>query len=380
VDDVISFNHIAPRMGATFDVRGDGKTVVKANFGQYWFNPGADFLFNVNPNSQVWWNRHAWTDPNGDGVWNPGEEGNLLASRGGTAAEGLDPDLKNQYTIEWAGWFEHELVPNFGVRTGVIWRGERNHYLRSNQAQPFDAFTVPVNVTDPGPDGRVGTADDGGVFTLQDLPAEFRGRPPVNLTRNVPNSDSNYLTWEISGTKRHSNRWSLLASFAHTWMRDQNNSYFGQNVRNNQFPVTPNDLVNTSEDGQYKFTTWQGKINATIEAPWELKVTPTIRHQAGQPFGRTFSVSLPVYGNVRVLSEPIDSQRQDHITVVDLRFEKVFVLEALRSSRISGFLDLYNMFNANAEQNMSWVSGASYLRPLNIIPPRIVRFGAKFEW
>lgn len=380
VNDVISFNHIAPRFGATFDVRGDGKTVVKANFGQYWFNPGADFLFNVNPNSQVWWNRYAWTDPNGDGVWNPGEEGALLASRGGTAAEGLDPDLKNQYTLEWAGWFEHELVPNFGVRTGLIWRGERNHYQRFNQAQPYDAFSVPVNVTDPGPDGTVGTGDDGGTFTLLDLPPEFRGRPSINLTRNVPNSDSNYLTWEISGTKRHTNRWSLLASFAHTWMRDQNNSYFGQNVRNNQFPVTPNDLVNTAENGQYHFTTWQAKINGTLEAPWELKITPTLRHQAGQPFGRTFSVSLPVYGNVRVLAEPIDSQRQDHITVFDLRFEKVFILEQLRSSRVSGFIDVYNMFNSNAEQNMSWVSGASYLRPLNIVPPRIVRFGAKFEW
>jgi hypothetical protein len=111
-----------------------------------------------------------------------------------------------------------------------------------------------------------------------------------------------------------------------------------------------------------------------------VKVTPTVRHQSGQPFGRTFSVSLPVYGSVRVLAEPIGTQRQDHITVVDLRLEKVFSLTDMRGSRVSGFIDVYNMFNSNPEQNMSWASGSAYLRPLNIIPPRIARFGAKFEW
>lgn len=377
VNNVIDFNHVAPRLGATFDLTGTGRTVLKINYGQYFFNPGADFLFNVNPNSQVWWTRYRWTDPNGNGRWDQGEEGAVLQRRGGTANESLDPNLENQYTREWAGWFEHELVANFGLRTGAIWRGERDHYQRSNREQPFNAFTVPVNVTDPGPDGRVGTADDGAVMRLLDLPPEFSGRTR-NEVANVPNSDSNFLTWEITATKRHSNRWSLHATYAHTWHEDQASGYFGQSVRNNGLPVTPNDLINTSQDGRWEFTSWQAKINATIEAPWDVKVTPTVRHQSGQSFGRTFSVSLPVYGSVRVLAEPIDSRRMDNITVVDLRLEKVFRVMSQRS--VSGFIDLYNMFNSNAEQNIVWGSGGTFLRPLNIIPPRIVRFGAKFDW
>ena len=377
VENVIDWNLFAPRLGGTYDLRGTGKTVVKFNFGDYWFNPGADFLFNVNPNSQVWWRRYSWADRNGSGVWEPGEEGAVaLTTRGGVANESTDPDLKNQYTREFAAWFEHEVFANFGVRTGVVWRGERNHYQRVNVNQPFGAFTVPINVTDPGPDGRVGTSDDGGTIQALDLAPEFRGRSPVNQTQNVPNSDSSYTTWEITGTKRHSSRWSLMATFAYTWSRDQNNTFFGQSVRNNQYPSTPNDLVNASSDGTYDFTTWQGKINATIEGPWDLKVTPAVRHQAGQSFGRTFSQTLS-YGSVRFLAEPIDSRRMDNITIVDLRFEKVV---PIRQSRISGFVDLYNLFNANPEQNMSWVSGASFLRPLNIVPPRILRFGAKLEW
>ena len=34
----------------------------------------------------------------------------------------------------------------------------------------------------------------------------------------------------------------------------------------------------------------------------------------------------------------------------------------------------------NAEQDITVNSGTSYLRPLNIMPPRVVRIGAKFDW
>src|SRR6267142_3886783 len=75
VDDVVHFNQPAPRLGATYDIGGDGKTVVKFNAGRYYWNPGADFLLtNVNPNSAVWWKRYAWTtDLNGNGLYDRGE-------------------------------------------------------------------------------------------------------------------------------------------------------------------------------------------------------------------------------------------------------------------------------------------------------------------
>jgi hypothetical protein len=40
---------------------------------------------------------------------------------------------------------------------------------------------------------------------------------------------------------------------------------------------------------------------------------------------------------------------------------------------------VFNLFNANPEQNASWSSG-SFLRPLTIVPPRIARIGATLEW
>ena len=77
--------------------------------------------------------------------------------------ESLDPNLKNTRTNEIATFLEQEVIPNFGVRVGYVWRGQREQYARINAGQPYEAFNVPVSVPDPGPDGRVGTADDGGI-------------------------------------------------------------------------------------------------------------------------------------------------------------------------------------------------------------------------
>lgn len=376
VDNLNDWNLFAPRLGASIDLAGNGKTVLKVNYGQYWWNPGYTLSETVNPNPQNWERRYAWTDPNRNGVWDPGEEGRLISTRGGVAAESLDPDLQNTFTREAIVWVERELVPNFGVRTGFVWRGQRQKYQRVNVNQPFDAFTAPTMIPDPGPDGVLRTADDGAPIPGFNLGEQFLTLPPRNVTRNVE-GDDDFYTWEITGTKRMTNRWSLMASFSHTWNQAHDSTFFDTGFRQNSTPLTPNDLINTSKDGRIEFTDWSVKVHGTIEAPWGVKVTPLLRHQAGQQFGRTFVATLN-YGNVRIPAEKISTRRQDNITVFDTRLEKVFPLMA--SLKLSAFMDIYNMFNANAEQNISWSSGSSWLRPLNIIPPRILRVGTKLEW
>jgi hypothetical protein len=377
VDNLNDWNLFAPRVGASIDLFGDTRTLLKVNYGQYWWNPGYTLSEQVNPNPQNWERRYAWTDPNGNGRWDPGEEGRLIQTRGGVAAEALDPNLKATYTREAVVWVERELMTNFGVRSGLVWRGQRQRFTRVNVNQPFDAFNVPILIPDPGPDGILRNADDGAPIPGFNLAPEYLDLPPVNVTMNVPNSDDHFYTWETTGTKRMSNGWSLMASFSYTWNYAHENSFMDTNFRQNSLPQTPNDLINTGKGGRIEFTDWSVKLHGTYEAPFGVKVTPLLRHQAGQAFGRTFVATLN-YGNIRIAAEPLDTRRQDHITVFDTRLEKVFRVTA--NLKLSGFADFYNIFNSNAEQNIGWSSGTSWLRPVNIIPPRIVRFGTKLEW
>jgi hypothetical protein len=47
---------------------------------------------------------------------------------------------------------------------------------------------------------------------------------------------------------------------------------------------------------------------------------------------------------------------------------------------IAGFIDGYNLTNTNAAQNINWGSATNFLQPTTIVPPRLWRFGVRFDW
>ena len=85
-----------------------------------------------------------------------------------------------------------------------------------------------------------------------------------------------------------------------------------------------------------------------------------LRHQAGQNYGRTFRLRSTTARSAFRPSR-INTRRQDNINVFDFRVEKVIRVD--RGMTVAPFLDLYNVFNANPEQNLTWASGVSFLRP-----------------
>jgi hypothetical protein len=377
VDNLIDWNVVAPRFGASQVLTADGRTVLKASYATYRPPPGQE-LPNLNPNSPVWWEKFTWEDADGDRRWDPGEaRGTSLEQRGGKEVESLDPNLKLGFTREVTTRLEREVAPNTSIETGVVWRGERLPSIRQDGSQPWSAFTRAVPVTDPGIDGTSGTSDDGPALILYDL--NERPAAPSYSVRNVATPGADNLTWEVTARRRFNRRWSVMGGFSHTWVREHGNSYFGQAVRNNLYPLTPNDLINTGGDGRYEFRVWSARAFGTYEGPWGLRFTPFLRHQSGQPFGRTFVVRGLNLGQLRVLAEPIDTRRMDNLTLLDLRVEKGFPLGPGR--RLSTFVDVFNLFNANPEQNVNWSSGTStFLSPITIVPPRIARVGMSLSW
>jgi len=375
VDNLITWNLTAPRLGLTYDLTGNGKTVLKANYASYWWNPGTTSIdSNVNPNAPDWYRRYRWTDSNNDKVWQPGEQGATpTSSFGGTASTQLDPNLQDQRTREFATFVERELLPNFGVHAGFVWRRIDQLYQSDNLNRPVSAFDQPITVRVPEPDGTfAANAPTVQAFNLN--PANL-ALPTVNFLHNTPGKDDFYNI-EFTANKRMSNRWSVNASYAYRWNHDNSINYFGQNLRVRQDVANPNDKINT-EDGRYVFGLWSAKVNGTIDAKWGLRLTPAIRMQSGQPYGRTFLATMN-YGSQRILAEPFGTRQQDNIILVDTRVEKL--LRVAKSRTLSLFVDGYNLTNANPAANINWGSGATFLNPTTIVPPRLWRFGAKFDW
>lgn len=361
---VKTFNRPAPRVGIVYKITSTGHSVIKMNAGRYWWDPDVTLAGLVNPNTPGARKVYAWSDISKDGVWEPGEEGRLISTVGGTG-QLIDPNLKDSYTDEIASWFEHQVAENIAVHTGVVWRGQKQRYQSFNVARPYSAYNIPIQVTDPA---------TGSSVTLFNLDPSLVGVVQNQVMNSGANDD--YYTWEISADRHMAGRWSLLTAFSKTWSAENQAAYAGNTVRSTALPVSPNDVVNTV-DGRFHFTTWEFKLSGTYEAPWGLRTTANIREQAGQPYGRTFVAALN-YGSQVVLAEPIDSHRQDDLTIVDLRAEKQFRLP--HAARISAIVDVYNLLNTNAAQNINWATGPAFEHPLLIVSPRIGRVAARLEW
>jgi hypothetical protein len=378
VNDLVSWNLFGPRLGITYDLSGSGRTVVKFNYGQYWWNPSNDISSNANPNRSPWYRRYAWTDRNGNGYWDEGEQGLVPTfSQGGVASTVVDPNLEDTYTRELSTWVERELAANFGVRTGLVVRQIRNQRVTVDVNRPFSAFTVPIQIQDRGPDDRLGTSDDGGIINGFNLDPARISLPTLSTVTNQNDAHGDYYTWEVSGNRRMTGRWSMRASFTHTWNYDHNNTYAGNATRQYSLPHTPNDLINTDRaDGAYTFTNWTAKLMSTIQMPYGIKFTPMMRHQSGDEIVRIMQFSFN-YGSRPVIVAPLSSNRMDSVTIWDIRAEKLF---RVGRQSVSGFVDVYNMTNSNTEFRQIWSAGSSFGFPTTIVPPRIVRIGAKVEW
>ncbi len=123
-DPGVSFVDVSPRFGATWDLSGDGKSVVKASanrfYGQF---VGTAVIINPVGATLV---RFPWADSNGDltvqrseldlarmlafsANYNPANPTNV------TSANSVDPNLKNDIVDEVILGIDHELMADFGL-------------------------------------------------------------------------------------------------------------------------------------------------------------------------------------------------------------------------------------------------------------------------
>ncbi len=389
VSEVVAFNHIVPRLGATYDLMGDGRTVLKGNWGRFYFNPGVNLADSVNPNTANQYADWTWNDLNNDRVFQEGEQvGTQPQIRfGGVANAAISPDLENAYTDEASVFLERAVLEDLGVRVGYVWKHDTNGWQQDNVLRPLSAYNVPVTIADPGLDGVVGNGDDGPAIRAFNIDDPSRGSS--NLTANVPGYEGTYKTIEVAANKRYSNRWSMVSSFSYTWTHEFGNLYFnnrfGTAVQNfsffGSFPTTPNEHLDN------EFTNWNAKFGGTVDAGWGLRVTPVLKLQSGAPYGRfvnysgcsaTILANCLNYGTQIILIEPIGTRRQDTVSVFDFRVEKQLAFGP--TARLGLFFDLFNTFNSNTAVNINWRSGASFEKPTTVLGPRIAKFGVRFDW
>lgn len=375
---VLKYQHLAPRAALAFDVDGRGRTVIKATYG--WFNPESGLASGFNQNF-AYSNTYLWRDLNGNRNYDAGEvdlslTGADFVSTTSPTFNILNPDLKLSNVQEITAALEHQLSAASSIRTLYLRRITGGRSATVNLRRPYEVYDIPITRRDPGPDGVLGTADDGGMVTFYDYAATYRPATFVqNQTLNAPSSvpDDWSQSFEAAFTKRQGRVWSTTASITLN------------NAHGYTWATTPN------QSGRLLFPTlntwrWNSKLNGDFNLPGGVSVGGILEFLSGPQGARTVifratdASGPPLRGlsTVTVQVEPDGARKEPHYALVNARVSKVFRLGAARDVRLS--FDVLNLFNSNAVLGVSYASGPNFLNVTDSVPPRDLRIGVAYTF
>jgi hypothetical protein len=213
-------NNWAPRIGATFDATGDGKTKLYTNWGRFYARVPNDLaaraLSGETGISLADYYNASLTQPIPNGVLAGGQTDHLQTN-GSVAGDTIDPNTKMSYVSEFVAGFEREILPNtsFGVR--YIYR-DIGRVLEDEANCPIVGYFLPQ--TSSTACANVSYILTNPSSATQINPAAIAAYPAF---ANVSFADPvhKYDAVEVTLNRRMSNHWSGLASYR--WSRLRGN-------------------------------------------------------------------------------------------------------------------------------------------------------------
>ena len=376
--DAENLTNISPRLAAAYDVSGTGKSVLKTTWGRYVDELDDNFaqIYNQNNLTET---RYRWADRDSNNNYTPGEvnldvNGPDFISISGASNNIFNPDLNAATQTEFTVSFDRELMANTSFRALYAYKREDGTVATVNILRPYSAYNIPLTRRDPGPDGVLNNADDGSPVTIYDYDPAYRGSAFVGNQRvNRPDGDSDsYKTVELTFTRRTSQRWGAMASYAVT----KNHRYITGVIQ------SPNDEpFNLDETWNWVF-----KTMGNYRLPADVMLSGVFDVISGTPGQRTniFRSADPDGGTpLRQLStvtlrmEPFGSQRSDMKVGMNFRASKFF---DIGKGNLQLAFDLFNALNSNAVWAADYQSGPTFSYANTITKPRSVQLVAQYRF
>ncbi len=385
--DVPTFGSFAPRLHASYDLTGDGRTIVKSGWSRYYQIRNADDLQIGNRNN-LSTARYRWRDLNGNRDYDAGEvnldpngpdfiDASLLGITGAVANGVINPDATQRYQDEIMVSLERHVKSNWAVRATGVHSTSKDEWRLANPLRPYGLYNIAVTNRDPGPDGIAGNGDDPGTsITYYDYPAAVAGlRFQQPMVVNDPAAGSTYQTLEASISRRLANDWQFRTSYSAT----KKNIPFVPNaggVRTGFYSTQdPNSEINLSDISWE----WIFRAGGSYRFPHDILASANFDHRSGEPYARTVLLrGGRQISSIVLNAEPIGTRRLDNTNLLSLRGEKRFSVGA--GKHLTARLNLYNAINSAAVLSVIAQSGPNFGLATSIVRPRILEWSVSYSF
>jgi len=426
----------SPRLGFTWDLGGNFKTIIKLSFAQY-----GDFMMTgeagyFRPLGTGGWMYFWWLDANNDKIcdltelyWHNSktyvayrvfdDAGNFIGNW--TDAKNImwgafDPNNPTQttsptYTVDKKSGssrtqevimsLEREMMADLGISLNLIYRKYDNeiwelpYYPDTGHKRNKDDYvqvgTIPSQV------GSYGTQDAAGK-PYYFLKGDQKATSYYYVTRR-PDYQSNYFGLDLVINKRLSHKWMLNGSFTWQWQQLSH----GENGYLNPTNLWAIDKTVYSayvggasgKINQYIFSRWLIKLSGLYQLPWDFNISGTfiaregniiseyftlVDYNAPNPTDRSIDVYISKFGTLRL---PI-------LWYSNLRLEKLIKAGDLK---IYVMADVFNVLNNSIinrryqrhlgtyyVHNGLFVADPTNFMANEILNPRVLRVGVRFQF
>jgi hypothetical protein len=406
-DPGVKFNNVSPRVGFTYDVSGNGKTIARANYAMYFGQVGtAGVSGQINPVSRVSV-RYPWIDLNNDKFVQANEV--QLGTNGGkspllvtgnwdpnnptavTTANTVDPNYKNDRTDEFILGLDHELGAGFAAGANYIWRRYTNFtFIDTIGVNPSDytavQFTPAATACPAAQSARCPTVTYfQPLFQLPTITNE------TNFTSDQYNRVFNGV--ELTARKRMSHHWLMNTSYAFN-STVVNNGFAGAFANGTASGAFEDPTNLAARNGfQYDYATsgsglgnvyvnakWLFKLSGLVQLPGAFNVSAFYNARQGYPFEA--SIQSPSRANgggiATILLDGVGTNRLPNYQNIDFHVDRPVRVGTVR---FIPSLDIFNVSNSNTIQALQRTqNGATANNISAVLAPRVARVGVRVNW